>query len=143
MKMRRSARGFTLIEIMITVVIVGILSAIALPLYRDYVTRARLTEAFAQLAAAQTSAEQFWSNQRTFAGFDGALSFPADTANFSYVLTVATPSTYTINAIGAGPVAGFIYTVNQSGNRATTGVPSGWTLNGACWTDRKDGTCSH
>ena len=141
--MRRGADGFTLIEIMITVLIVGVLSAIALPSYRDYVTRARLAQAFVALGAAQASAEQFWSNQRTFAGFDGALSFPANMGNFSYVLTAATPSTYTISAIGSGPVAGFIYTVNQSGNRATTGVPGGWTLSAVCWSDRKDGACTH
>jgi type IV pilus assembly protein PilE len=141
--MKRGAHGFSLIEIMITVVIVGILSAVALPSYRDYVTRSRLTDAFAALGAAQAGAEQFWSNERTFAGFDGALSFPPTTANFSYVLTTATASTYTIRAVGAGPVAGFIYSVDQSGVRATLGVPSGWTLNGACWSDRRDGSCSH
>ncbi len=141
--MKRNAQGFSLVEIMITIVIVGILSSLALPSYRDYVTRARLSEAFAALGAAQTSAEQFWSNEHTFAGFDGALSFPGNTSNFSYVLTTATASTYTIQAIGLGPVAGFVYTVDQNGARATTSVPSGWVVNDSCWTDRKDGSCSH
>ena len=106
--MKRRAHGFSLVEIMITIVIVGILSSLALPSYRDYVTRARLTEAFAALAAAQTSAEQFWSNEHTFAGFDGALSFPGNTSNFSYVLTTATASTYMLQAVGVGPVAGLL-----------------------------------
>lgn len=141
--MKRGAYGFSLIEIMIAVVIVGILTAVALPSYRDYVTRSRLTEAFAALGAAQAGAEQFWSNEHTFAGFDGVSSFPPNTANFSYVLTTATASTYTINAVGAGPVAGFIYSVDQNGGRATPGAPGGWTVNGACWSDRRDGSCSH
>jgi type IV pilus assembly protein PilE len=141
--MKRGAHGFSLVEIMIVIVIVGILSSLALPSYLDYVTRARLSEAFTALGAAQASAEQFWSNEHTFAGFDGALSFPANTSNFSYVLTTATTSTYTIEAVGAGPLAGFIYSVDQNGARATLGVPSGWTGNGACWTDRRDGSCSH
>ena len=141
--MKRRAHGFSLVEIMITIVIVGILSSLALPSYRDYVTRARLTEAFAALAAAQTSAEQFWSNEHTFAGFDGALSFPGNTSNFSYVLTTATASTYMLQAVGVGPVAGFVYTVDQNGARATTSVPSGWIVNDGCWTDRRDGACSH
>lgn len=141
--MKHGTHGFSLVELMIVVAIVGILSSMALPLYRDYVTRARLAEAFTALGAAQTSAEQFWSNEHTFAGFDGALSFPANTSNFSYVLTTASASTYTIEAVGTGPVAGFTYRVDQNGARATTGVPSGWTLNDACWTDRRDGSCSH
>jgi type IV pilus assembly protein PilE len=141
--MKRGAHGFSLVELMIVIAIVGILSSLALPSYRDYVTRARLTEAFTALGAAQASAEQFWSNEHTFAGFDGALSFPANTSNFSYVLTTATASTYTIDAVGVGLVAGFTYRVDQNGAHSTIGVPSGWTLNGACWTDRKDGSCSH
>lgn len=141
--MKRGAHGFSLVDIMIAIVIVGILSSLALPSYRDYVTRARLTEAFAALGAAQASAEQFWSNEHTFAGFDGALSFPGNTPNFSYVLTTATASTYTMQAVGVGPVAGFVYAVDQNGVRATTSVPSGWSANDGCWTDRRDGACSH
>ena len=46
-------KGFTLIEVMITIAIVGILTAVALPLYSDYVIRGRLTEAFTALGGAQ------------------------------------------------------------------------------------------
>ncbi|MCA3235771.1 MAG: prepilin-type N-terminal cleavage/methylation domain-containing protein, partial [Cupriavidus sp.] len=47
---RSGARGFTLIELMITVMIIGILSAIAIPQYQQYVTKARRAEAKAGLA---------------------------------------------------------------------------------------------
>ena len=141
--MQRRAPGFTLLEIMITVAIVGILSAVALPTYGNYVTRSRLTEAFSALGAAQPGAEQFWSNGRTFAGFDGAGSFPSNTSNFTYALSAATASAFTLTATGIGNTAGFVYTIDQGGNRATTGVPSGWTGSATCWTDRKDGSCSH
>ena len=140
--MKRGAAGFTLTEVLITVAIVGILTAVALPNYRDYVTRGRLTEAFTALSAAQTSAEQYWSNTRSFASFDAASTFPPAGNHFTYALSGASASAYIITATGTGPVANFVYTINQSGVHATTGVPTGWTTNSACWVDRKNGTCS-
>lgn len=137
--MGRVAKGFTLIEMMVTVAIVGILTAVALPQYRDYVTRARLTDAFSALAAVQPAAEQFWSNQRTFVGFD---RLPDSSANFTYTLSAATVSAYTVTATGAGKAAGFTYTINQSGTRATTAAPAGWGTSTSCWVDHKGGTCS-
>lgn len=139
----RYARGFTLIEIMVTVAIVGILLAVAIPSYSDYVTRSRLSEAFSALGGAQPAAEQFWANNRTYAGFDGATGFPANSANFSYTLANASASAYTLTATGSGKTAGFVYTIDQNGTRATTASPPGWGTSNACWVDHKGGTCSN
>jgi type IV pilus assembly protein PilE len=141
--MKRTQRGFTLIEVMITVAIVGLLTAVAVPAYTDYVVRSRLSEAFTALGGAQPAAEQFWSNRRTYAGFDSTTGFPAATANFSYTLSDATTSSYTITATGTGKMTGFVYTINQSGTRATTGSPAGWGTSGNCWVDHKGGACSN
>jgi type IV pilus assembly protein PilE len=141
--MKRAQQGFTLMEVMITVAIVAILSAVAVPVYSDYVTRGRLTEAFTGLGGAQAAAEQFWANNRTYAGFDTSPSFPRSTTNFSYALANATASAYTITATGSGKMAGFVYTIDQSGNRSTTGGPTGWGTNGSCWVDKKGGQCSN
>lgn len=142
-RQQRQQRGFTLVEVLVTIVIVGILTAIALPSYRDYITRSRLGEAFAALATVQPNAEQFWSNTRSFASFDTASNvFPAATANFTYALSGASSSAYLVTATGRGSTTGFVYTIDQQGNRATTGVPDGWTANGSCWVDRKAGLCS-
>jgi type IV pilus assembly protein PilE len=136
----KQQRGFSLIELMAAVAIIGILSAIALPMYSSYVQRTRLAEAFTALAGVQPAAEQFWDNNHTFDGFD---RMPANTANFAYTLSNATASTYTVTATGTatGQAAGFAFTMDQSGNRATTHVPTGWTANTSCWVDRKPGTC--
>jgi type IV pilus assembly protein PilE len=134
--MRRRVAGFTLIELLIAIVIIGILSAVAIPSYSSYVLRGRLTEAFTSLSVMQPKAEEFWSNNRTYVG----LPLPAATANFSYTAAL-TPSSYTITATGAGPAASFVYTIDQNGNRATTGAPSGWTTSTNCWVDRKGGQC--
>ena len=137
--MKRFTKGFTLIEMMIAVAIIGILMAIALPSYRDYVTRARLTDAFTGLASVQPAAEQYWANGRTFVGFT---NLPANTTNFTFSLTSATVSAYTVTATGTGQAAGFTYTINQSGIRATTASPTGWGTSTSCWVDHKGGVCS-
>ncbi|WP_307664846.1 type IV pilin protein [Pseudoduganella namucuonensis] len=141
--MKRIQHGFSMVEIMIVVAIVGILSAVALPAYTDYLTRGRLSEAFSSLGGAQPAAEQFWANNRTYVGFDAASTFPANTSNFTYALSGATTSAYVITATGIGKTDGFVYTVNQNGSQATTGSPSGWGTSATCWVDRKGGVCSH
>lgn len=137
--MQRATKGYTLIEIMISVAIIGILTAVALPAYRDYVLRARLTEAFSALAALAPAAEQLWSNTRSFATV--ATLLPATSANFAYAASNASVSSYTVSATGAGQAAGFVFTIDQSGNRATTAVPAGWSANLACWVDKRGGKC--
>ena len=134
--------GFTLVELMITVAIIAILSAIALPSYRDYVIRARLTDAFSALASAQTAAEQFWSNNRTYVGFNNANGFPQATVDFTYGLANQTTSTYTLTATGrGGSVTGFAFTIDQNGNKATATVPTGWTASTTCWVNKKGAQC--
>lgn len=141
--MKRIQQGFTLIEIMISVAIVGILLAVGVPAYSDYVTRGRLTEAFTGLGGAQPAAEQYWANNRSYAGFQNARSFPASSANFDYALSEdASASAYVITATGKGKAAGFSYTVDQNGGRATTATPE-WGTSTSCWIDRAGGLCSN
>ena len=72
-------QGFTLIELMIVVAIIGILAAIAIPAYQDYVIRAKVTEAVNVASAAKTSVTEYnltnnsWPNNNNEAGI-GAVS---------------------------------------------------------------------
>ena len=59
--MKRVQQGFTLIELMIVVAIVGILAAIALPAYQDYVVRSKMSEGEAAAAACKTSVAEYLS----------------------------------------------------------------------------------
>lgn len=134
--------GFTLIELMITVVIISIISAVALPTYRQYIITSRLTEAFSALSSAQAAAEQFWSNNRTYVGFNTANGLPAATTNFTYALSNATTSTFTLTATGvSNTVVGFSFTIDQNGNKATIAVPPGWGSPTGCWVNKQGGAC--
>lgn len=59
--MRRFQSGFTLIEVLVVVTIVGVLSAIAVPAYQDYSVRARVSEAASLSGAAKTAIDMAWS----------------------------------------------------------------------------------
>ena len=141
--MKRMQRGFTLIEVLITVVIVGILTAVAVPAYSDYVLRGRLTDAFTALGGVQPVAEQYWANGRTYDTQAGsAFPLPRDTANFTYALSNAGVSSYTVTATGRAKMSGFVFTIDQNGTRATTAAPDGWGTSTSCWVDHKGGACS-
>ena len=75
--MKRIQQGFTLIELMIVVAIVGILAAIALPAYQDYIIRSKMSEGVAALAACKTSVSEYVSTHGTIMPAD------ADTAGCS------------------------------------------------------------
>lgn len=126
--------GFTLIELMIVVAIVGILGAVALPSYRDYVLRGKLVDASAQLSDARIKMEQFFQDNRTYDG--GAC--PAATKYFTFVCSNLGLTTYTVTATGIGDLAAYSYTINQ-GNAKTSATP--WGNGATCWILKKGDSC--
>jgi type IV pilus assembly protein PilE len=137
-------KGFTLLELMIVVAIVGILASVALPAYNDYVTRGKLAEATAALSNGRIKVEQYFQDRKTYAGItNGVAPCPASTTNFTYDCNTPAPSdsTYTITATGTGNLSDFTYTINQSNIKATTHLPTGWGTTGSCWITKKGGAC--
>ncbi len=140
----RVARGFTLIEVMITVAVVGILAAVAYPSYSDYVMRGKIGEATTGLQEARVRMEQFYLDSRTFLN-GAACGTTLPTSRYFGFTCAATASTYTVTATGiAGQgMNGFTYTIDQSNTRRTTALPTAqWgTTPATCWVVKKGGGC--
>ncbi len=145
--MRNKFQGFTLIELMIVVAIIGILAAVAIPAYQDYVTRGKIQDATSALASKRVQAELYFQDNRTYVDTGGFTNrgCTADTTTSQYFDFSCNPAadatTYTIEAVGKDSMAGFTFTIDQDNARATTTVPSGWTTNAACWVTKKGGEC--
>jgi type IV pilus assembly protein PilA len=94
--MKQLQKGFTLIELMIVVAIVGILAAIALPAYQDYIVRSKMSEAMAAIAACKTSVAEYTASH--------AGTLPPTTLNSG---CSTTPSQYvaSLTAIGGQIIA--------------------------------------
>lgn len=138
--------GFTMLEIMIVVAIVGILAAIALPSYTDHVRRGNLVDAVAQLSDTRVKLEQYFQDNRTYQDTGTKVSpCPADTQYFTFACNPDTATTFTITASGiAGTnVADFEFTIDESNAKTTTSLPASWggTLPAACWILKKGDTC--
>ena len=139
----RSA-GFTLIEMMIVVAIIGILAAIALPSYRNYVLRGKIVDATNTLSAMRAKMEQFYQDNRSYSGSASACGSASgfDTTNFKFSCK-AGDSSYTITATGQDSLSEFAYTIDDAGSMVTTSLPSSWGTSPTkgCWIARPGGTC--
>lgn len=107
-------KGFTLIELMIVIAIIGILAAIAIPAYQDYTVRAKVTELISVADAAKTGVAEAWTSDGLTGVTNFATSFNAEPAT-------AHQSKY-VSAIAIDPNTGAI-TVTSS-TAAGSGLPT-------------------
>lgn len=147
---RKRYLGFTLIELLITVAVISILAAVALPAYNDHVRRGKLAEGPAHLADLRVKMEQWFQDNRSYQnGAACGVSMPASPQVKFFVFTCNAPTatTYTISATGQGSIDGIVFSVTESNVKSTAVTAgsamatSGYTANGNCWVLRKGGTC--
>lgn len=140
-------KGFTLIELLVVVAIIGILAAVAIPAYNDYVLRGKITEATSNLADLRARLEQYFQDNRNYGSTAATCGIAMPAAQmFSYSCNwgaVGTNQGFTITATGQASqgMTGFVYTIDQSNVRATTGTGSWGKTSASCWVRRKDGSC--
>lgn len=138
--MKRIQKGFTLIELMIVVAIIGILAAIALPAYQDYTIRAKVSEILLAASGMKTSVAEFFQT-RGYMPQTGSIG--TTTQSSAYVSTVA--YTYTSNTQGQITAASSI--ANATGNIVLTGTGStstgvvGWTCAGTILAKYRPASC--
>lgn len=129
-------KGFTLIELMIVVAIIGLLASIAIPAYQDYVKKGKAAEATSALADARVKMEQFFQDNRTYE--DGPCTTLAAGKYFSYDCGAPDATTYTITATGLDDMDNFEFTIDQDNARSSK---YDGTVGGTCWLTNKSGTC--
>jgi type IV pilus assembly protein PilE len=160
----RRMQGFTLIELMITVAIIAILAAIAVPNYTDYITRSKFTEAHGQLADLRVKMEQYYMDNRRYStttgggtcGIPGG-NTPTTTGTRYFTYTCASSNAnaagdqqFTVTAAGitGQGLDGIAFTLNHANARTTTVTAStpmadkGYTAaTTTCWVARKPAQC--
>lgn len=148
-RLSRHSRGFTLIELMVTVLIVSILAAIAYPSYRNYVIRGQLVDATQGLSTMRANMERYFQDNRTYAAV-GTFTPPCATSTVvgTFTLTCTgtgapTATTFIISAQGTtGALSGFVFTVDQNDNQATTvgsPAPSAFSSCTTAWVTKAGG----
>lgn len=135
---QKAQRGFTLIEVMIVVAIVGILTAIAMPSYNEYIRRGHRADARAGLLQAQQWLERASTATGVYpTALPANLTWAADTTK-RYTISIggpATTSTFTLTATPKGAQVGDKcgnFTVTNTGLRGAKGVTTGDIVT-ECW----------
>jgi type IV pilus assembly protein PilE len=138
--MQRQHRGFTLIELMIVVAIVGILSAVAFPSYTEYIRRGHRADARAGLLQAQQWLERAATATGNYptGALSTTLSWAGDsTKRYTIAITNNTNTAFTLTATPRGAQIGDkcgTYTLNHTGLRGANGKTSDQAgYNPDCW----------
>jgi type IV pilus assembly protein PilE len=133
-----TAQGFTLIELMIVIVIIGVLASIGVPQYQDYVQKSRRSEATRTLMQIAALQEQFFMDNRSYTSNFTNLNFPVagtvttESGYYAITIDVPNPYSYTLTATPQGAQSTdstkcATLTLNNQGVKGHTGTAA------SCW----------
>lgn len=146
MKEKQETRGYTLIELMMVVLITSIITAIAIPSYRQYAIAARIPEATTQLTFYRFKMEQYYQDNQTYGKNSVCGIAITHTENFSYLCATSSDGqTYSITAKGnkLNSMDAFTYTINEAGKAMTTALPASWgAIPRDCWIVKANKGCA-
>jgi len=139
-------KGFTLLEVMIVAAIIALLSMIAYPSYVRYMQRSNIADALSALSQYRLSMEQVSQDNGNYGVTPNCnVTVPTTTSHFTFACTTSTTAastdstvtkyakqTFTATATGSGSMAGFVYTIDDKGNKTTTQY-AGATVSKSCW----------
>jgi len=146
--MKQTQLGFTLIELMVTVAIVGILASVAYPSYQDSVMKSRRADAKGVLLGLANAMERRYTETNSYVGAAGTSGTPADTGApriftiptettsfYTVTISAATASSYTLSAARTGAQSNDkcgSLTLTNTGVKGVTGADTGITA-ADCW----------
>jgi type IV pilus assembly protein PilE len=130
--------GFTLVEAVITLLVLSILSAFAVNGYTSFVKRARAAEALEQLDRFRTRMEKAFQDNGNYGVGTCAVPLPTGVEQFGYSCVLSSANqAFSASAIGAGTVSGYQFSINDQGLRRTDAFP-GAIVPADCWMVEKN-----